>query len=287
MIDSATAGDAGSIPAASIYKLDFDMAGELDIDARGFNSMIRELKKINKAAAKPVVRAVTKDVLASAAKKTKKASAKSINASVEKNFRKPFEVAGKGFVGITKSGKVWVNLASWGDKSKWALLHTDGKLKNVPGEVKRTGRYKPGSNVNLGRKNKSEINAMIRAGKAFMQREKKYRKSIAGLSKASWYHLLRTLKLGIPAGAPAYATKMKVPREAAKALRAWEAIRGRDNFTITIYNAVQACLNPNAKGIGAFRLALNGQVRNFKTRMAKDSKAYAKQFAAKHGFTVK
>lgn len=258
----------------------------MDIDARGFNSMIRELKKINKEAARPIVRAVTKDVLASAAKKTKKASAKTINESVEKNFRKPFEVPGAGFVGVTKSGKVWVNLASWGDKKKWALLHSDGKLKNVPGEVRRTGRYKPGSSVNLGRANKSAINSMIKASKQFMQREKKYRKSVAGLGKASWYYLLRMLKLGMPSGAPAYATKMEIPPAARQALRAWETIRGRDNFFITISNTVQACLNPKAKGIGAFRLAMNGQVRNFQTRMAKDSKAYAKQFAAKHGFTV-
>ena len=249
--------------------------------------MIRELKVMNQAAARPVVRAVTKDVLASAAKKTKKASAKSIDDSVNKKFRKPFEVAGAGFVGITKAGKVWVNLASWGDKKKWALLHTDGKLKNVPSEVRRTGKFKPGSKVNLGDKNKSAINAMIKASKEWMQREKKYRKSVAGLGKASWYHLMRMLKLGIPAGASGYALKMKIPPEASRALKAWESIRGRDDFSIVISNAVQSCLNPKAGGIRAFQNALNGQVKNFQTRMAKDSKAYAKQFAAKHGFTVK
>jgi hypothetical protein len=166
-------------------------------------------------------------------------------------------------------------------------LNSDGKLKNMPAEVRRTGKYKPGSMANLGRKNKSAINAMIKASKQFMQREKKYRKSVAGLGKASWYHLLRLLKLGVPAGAPAYAVGMKIPAAAKQALKAWESVGSKDNFTITLSNAVQACLNPHAKGIGAFRLALNGQVKNFRTRMAKDSKAYAKQFASKHGFTVK
>lgn len=260
---------------------------KIELDSKGFNSMIRQLKKMTGETSRPIVRAVTKDVLASAANKTKKASPKSINDSVNKNFRKPFEVPGKGFVGITRAGKVWVNLASWGDKSKWALLHKDGKLKNVPKEVQRTGRYKPGTNVDLGNKNKSAINAMIKASKEWMQREKKYRKSVAGLGKASWYHLMRILKLGTPAGAPGYALNMKIPPEASRALKAWESIRGRDDFSITISNAVQACLNPNAKGIGAFRMAMNGQVKNFQTRIAKDSKEYAKQFASKHGFTVK
>lgn len=263
------------------------MAGKMDIDARGFNGMVRELKKMTGKTTRPIVRAVTKDVLASSAKRTKKAKAKDINTSVEKIFRKPFEVPGKGFVGVTTSGKVWVNLASWGDKSKWALLHTDGKLKNVPSEVRRTGRYKPGSKVNLGKKNKSEINAMIKASKQFMQREKKYRKSIAGLGKASWYHLIRKLKLGMPAGAPAFATNMEIPAAAKRALKAFETVGSKDDFSITVFNAVQACLNPNARGIGAFRIALNGQVRNFKTRMEKDSKTYIKQFSQKHGFAVK
>lgn len=263
------------------------MAGNIEIDSRGFNRMIRELKVINQAAARPVVRAVTKDILASAAKKTNRAKVAAIDESVEKKFRRPFEVAGAGFVGITKAGKVWVNLASWGNKKKWALLHTDGKLKNVPGEVRRTGRYEPGGKVKLGDKNKTAINAMIKASKEWMTREKKYRKSVVGLGKASWYHLVRMLKLGIPAGAPGYALNMKIPPEARRALRAWESIRGRDDFSIVISNAVQSCLNPKAGGIRAFQNALNGQVKNFQTRMAKDSKAYAKQFAAKHGFTVK
>ncbi len=262
------------------------MATRMDINAQGFNNMIRELKKINKQALRPVVRSVTKDVLSSAAKKTKKAKASEINESVEKTFRKPFEVPGVGFVGITRAGKVWVNLISWGDRKKWALLHTDGRLRNVPKEVRRTGNYRPGSIVNLGRNNISQINSMIRASKEFMKREKKYRKSMAGLSKASWYHLMRLLKLEIPSNAPKYAVNMQIPRSAAAALSAWENVSGNDDFSIRISNTVQACLNPNAKGISAFRFALNGQVKNFEKRMKIDAKAYARQFAQRHGFSV-
>lgn len=263
------------------------MAGNLDINASGFNSMIRQLKKYNAQAARPIVRAVTSDVLASAARKTKKTNAKAIKESVDKNFRKPFEVAGTGFVGITQSGKVWVNLVSWGDKSKWALLHTDGKLKNVPKSVKRTGRYKAGSEVNLGAKYKAEINRMIQAAKKFKSNEMKYRKSLMGLSKASWYYLIKILRLKIPSNAPKYAVSMKIPSKAKDALKAFESIRGKDNFAITISNTVQACLNPKAKGIGAFRMALNGQVKGFQTAMQKDSKKYVEQFARRHGFIVK
>ena len=249
--------------------------------------MVRELKKYNGEAARPVVRAVTSDILASAARKTKKTNAKAVKESIDKKMRQPFEVAGKGFVGVTRSGNVWVNLNSWGDKKKWALLGSDGKLKNVPKEVTRTGRYKAGSKVNFGSKYKAEMNAIIRKAREFKKTETKYRKQLIGLSKASWYHLMRSLKLKLPSNAPKYATSMKIPDKAKAALKAFEQLRGKDNFSIIISNAVQACLNPKAKGIGAFRMALNGQVKGFKTAMQKDQKKYIKQFATRHGFIVK
>ena len=260
---------------------------EFQVDATGFNQMIRKLKKYNSAAARPVVRAVTSDILAATARKTKKTSAKAIKESVDKNFRKPFEVSGAGFIGVTQSGKVWVNLSSWGDKSKWALLHTDGKLKNVPQDVRRTGKYKAGSSVKFGAKYKAEMNRIIQAAKKFKASETKYRKSVMGLSKASWYYLMKALKLKMPAGAPKYAVSMKIPERAKAALKAFERLRGRDDFSIIISNTVQACLNPKARGIGAFRMALNGQVKRFQTAMNKDQKKYIEQFAKKHGFTVK
>lgn len=288
MIDSAARpGTQVRLLPPPFYNSDFIMANRMDIDARGFNGMIRQLKKMTGETSRPIVRAVTKDVLASAAKKTYKSSKEAIEASIAKKFRQPFEVPGVGFIGVTKAGKVWANLASWGDKSKWALLNTDGKLKNVPKKVRRTGLYKPGSETNLGAKNKAKINLMVKAAKEFKKKETKYRKSLGGLSKASWYYLMKTLKLPIPSSAPKYATSMKIPAGAKAALKAWESVGSKDNFAIILRNSVQACLNPRAKGIGAFRLALNGQVKNFRTRMAKDSKEYAKQFASKHGFTVK
>jgi hypothetical protein len=260
---------------------------KFDVDASGFNQMIRKLKKYNGAAARPVVRAVTSDILASAARKTKKTNAKAVKESIDKKFREPFEVAGKGFLAVTQSGKVWVNLNSWGDKKKWALLHTDGKLKNVPRDVRRTGSYKAGSRVNFGSKYKTEMNAMIQVAKRFKTTETKYRKSLIGLSKASWYYLMKTLRLKLPSNAPKYAVNMNIPTKAKAALKAFERLRGKDNFSIIISNAVQACLNPKAKGIGAFRMALNGQVKGFKTAMQKDQKKYIEQFATRHGFIVK
>lgn len=250
------------------------MKNNIEIDSRGFNSMIRHLKGYGQST-RPVVRAITSEVLGLAAKKTRTTTFTQVKESVNKNFRKPFEVPGKGFIGITKAGKVWVNLVSWGSKSKWAEISNTGKLKNVPKSVKRIG----GS--------RADINLMIKAAKEFKKRELKYKKSVVGLSKASWYRLIKMLKLKMPSRAPAKYTTLKIPKKAQRALKAFERLRGRDNYSIVIGNAVQACLNKNSNGIRAFSLAINGKVKEFKRAIKKSGNTYSKDFARRHGFTVK
>jgi len=217
---------------------------------------------------------MTSEVLGLAAKKTRTTTLTQVKESLNKNFRKPFEVPGKGFIGITKAGKVWVNLASWGSKSKWAEISSTGKLKNVPKGVKRIG----GS--------RAEINLMIKVAKEFKKRELQYKKSVVGLSKASWYRLIKILNLKMPSSAPAKYTRLKIPKKAEAALKAFERLRGRDDYAIIIGNAVQACLNKKANGIRAFSLAINGKVKEFKKAIAKRGNTYSRDFARRHGFTV-
>lgn len=263
------------------------MAGNLKIDATGMNNMIRSLKKYNNVQTRVVVRAVTKEILANAAKKTKTAKAKAVTESVDKNFRRPHEVAGVGFVGITRSGKVWANLARWGNKKKWILINEDGKLKNPPAEITRTGRIGAGRKQKLAGENRALIKRLVQEGKAWRKRELAYRKSKIGMSKATWYHLMRILRLKIPANAPKKPQQVKLPPSARAALRAWETTSSRDNYSINIKNAVQAALNPNARGIGAFAAAFNGKVKEFERAALKDAKGFAKKFADRNGFEVK
>ena len=263
------------------------MADLVKIDAGGFNSMIRQMKRFHGEASKPIVRAITSDILALAAKKTKTTQAKAVAESVAKNFRKPFEVPGVGFVGLTKSGKVWINLVSWGNKKRWALINSEGKLKNPPKTIKRTGKKRAGSNLKLSSKDKAKMKTIIKAAKAFKKRQLAYKKSMIGLSKASWYQLIRMLKLPMPSDAPAKVAGMKVPPSALRQLRAYHKVRGKDDFSIIVRSTVQASLNNKSGGIKAFQLAMNGKVKEFKTAMKKGGTGYAKKFAQRHGFTVK
>lgn len=263
------------------------MAGKVEIDATGMNNMIRSLKKYNNVQTRKVVRAVTGEVLAGAAKKTKTAKARAITENVNKHFRKPHEVPGVGFIGITRSGKVWANLAKFGNKKRWILIGEDGKLKNPPASVTRTGRTGAGRKVKLQSQTRALIKKLVQEGKAWRKRELAYRKSKIGMSKATWYHLMRTLNLKIPASAPKKPQRVKLPPSARAALRAWETTSSRDNYSINIKNAVQAALNPHAKGIGAFSASFNGKVKEFERAALKDAKGFAKKFAERNGFDVK
>jgi hypothetical protein len=261
------------------------MAAEVKIDSQGFNKMIKALSAMHGKNSKKIVRAVSADVLTGSVRKTKAAKVKDITEGINKEFRRPFKVKGAGSVGLTKSGKLWVNLKSWNDKKKWALVGTNGKLVMNNQLLTRTGKYKPGSKVDLGAKQKSEIRSMINFAKNYMAKENKYRKALRGLGKAAWIETMRKLRMKTPSG-PKYALAVKLPHSAKSKISARQ-VKEANNFFIEISNGVQSCLNPKAKGINAFRLSLNGQVSNFKTRMNMDSKKYARDFATKHGFTVK
>ena len=91
-------------------------------------------------------------------------------------------------------------------------------------------------------------------------REKRFiEKSQQGVG-ASSLHLVRMLKLKkrkhsrikMPA------SRAELKPSAKRALRAYEKLNSSNEASITIFNAVQAGLNPNARGLTAFKKAMNG-----------------------------
>lgn len=260
------------------------MAGSIQIDATGMNNMIRALRGYNNVQTRVVVRAVTKEILALAATRTATGSRAAVIASIEKNFRKPHEVPGIGHLGITRAGKVWVHLNRWGPpiKGRWRLLNEDGSMRNASMTyTDRSGRTRRRNNQEL-----SEINRLLTEARQWRAREGRYRRSMVGMSKATWYETMRRLNLPIPARAPRRSVNMVLPASAHAAIRAWETTSSRDNYSIGIQNAVQATLNRHARGIGAFRLAFNGKVREFERATENDVKTFARRFAERNGFSV-
>ncbi len=266
----------------------------IEIDHRGFNNMVKELRKYSNIKTRPLIRGVTSDVLHAAAGRTRVGSLKAIKRSLDKHFRKPHEVPGKGFVGITKDGKVWVNLVRWGNKKKWLLVGISGKMQNVKeGQVMVNARQGA-----FDKQTAKEINELFKYSRKWRRTQTKYRKSMLFLSQASWLRAVRILKLPVRQhrGIAKKAYTMNMPSRAKAAIKAFEQVRGRDNFTVVVSNAVQASLNnKRAKGdnsrktdgMNAFRLAMNGQTKLFKTASRKDFKGYVEQFSKRHGAYVK
>jgi len=265
----------------------------IEIDHRGFNGMVKEMRKYSNIKTRPLIRGITSDVLHAAAGRTRVGSLKGIKHSMDKHFRQPHEVAGKGFVGIAKSGKVWVNLVRWGNKKKWLLVGTGGKMQNVKAG-QRAVNTRQGE---FDKRTADDINSIFKAARKYRKEQIAYRKSMLGLSQASWLHLVRVLKLPVrrQRGISKNAFLLRVPTKARAALKAFEKVRGINNFTVVISNAVQATLNntrgesgsKKLDGMNAFRVAMNGQTNRFKTASRKDFHGYVKQFSKRHGFDVK
>ena len=135
----------------------------MNINAQGFNNMIRALKKKTGASYKDVVRGVASSVLTRSAQLTKGSSAKKITEDVNRMLRKPYKTRDGDLVAVAKDGQVWYNGAGW-QKDRWIKVNGDGKLKNVGKTVQRTGRN-AGQSATLSPKLRSKINNAVREAK--------------------------------------------------------------------------------------------------------------------------
>lgn len=255
---------------------------ELQIDSRGFDSMLRTLQKKTGMTYRDVVRGATTDVLAGAARQTKEMDVKSVHKQIASAMRRPYTTRSGEKIGVMKNGNVWYQGPSW-PRNRWVLVRQDGRLQ--PSE---TGiRRKSAGSERLSPRLQGRIRAAMSEATNYKMKERKYLLSMIGLGKAAWLEIMRKLSLKIPGGSKlAQAKTVRVPTKASRAAIGRE--RGnRDNFFIMISNKVQSSLNKNARGIGAFARSFNGVTRRFKKKTGEDLEKYAKRFAKKNGFIVK
>ena len=274
------------------------MQSTLQIDSKGFNAMVRELKLFSGQQTRKIVRAVTEDVLIASAKKTKVGTRKAIKESVKVDLRRPFQNPnGDGKYVLTSKGNLWVSPSDETRRYNWALVKEG--VKGVPPKTLPSRKLPWGSQTKASRggrkfpkKNGDQQRAreVIRSARIHYDKEVKKRTRNLGTGSASF------VKLGQILGLPMRKkTELKkdakqalkhFPAGAMKALRAFETVSSRDNYTIVVSSFVQSALNRKAKGIIAFKLALNGQVKNFQKRTKDGVTQYARQFADRHGFVV-
>jgi hypothetical protein len=244
--------------------------------------MLRTLQKKTGMTYRDVVRGVSTDVLAGAARQTKEMDAKNVHRIVNSAMRRPFKTKTGEKIGVMKNGNVWYQGANW-PRNRWVLLRKDGKL-----QASETGiRSKTAGRQKLSARLQGQIRQAISSAMNYKMKERKYLLGRIGLGKASWLEIMRKLRMKIPGGAKLKnAKQVRMPSKASSAALGRE-VGNQDSFQVIISNRVQAALNNNARGIGAFARSLNGVSRRFKKKTGEDLEKYAKRFAKKNGFIVK
>lgn len=258
----------------------------MNINAQGFNNMIRALKKKTGASYKDVVRGVASSVLTRSAQLTKGSSAKKITEDVNRMLRKPYKTRDGDLVAVAKDGQVWYNGAGW-QKDRWIKVNGDGKLKNVGKTVQRTGRN-AGQSATLSPKLRSKINNAVREAKTTKTHQLKYKKARIHAGKKSFLEILKKLRIPM-ANTRGLGKAMKAitDPELGRAVNGFQSQSSRTDYEITISSKAQSALNKKSGGIFAFSRALNGNIKAFEKAAEKDLETYAKQFALKNGFSVR
>lgn len=262
------------------------MSTRMNINAQGFNNMIRALKKKTGASYKDVVRGVASSVLTRSAQLTKGSSAKKITEDVNRMLRKPYKTRDGDLVAVAKDGQVWYNGAGW-QKDRWIKVNGDGKLKNVGKTVQRTGRN-AGQSATLSPKLRSKINNAVREAKTTKTHQLKYKKARIHAGKKSFLEILKKLRIPM-ANTRGLGKAMKAitDPELGRAVNGFQSQSSRTDYEITISSKAQSALNKKSGGIFAFSRALNGNIKAFEKAAEKDLETYAKQFALKNGFSVR
>jgi len=262
------------------------MAGQMDIDARNFQRMIRELERKTSATFSDVIRDSAGKVLAGTASKTRVSTEEDAKEKVKRLFRKPLRLSTGDKVGVTSKGRVWFQRSGW-DRKNWVLVARDGTIKPPPSEVFRTSRGGKQFKYKLPSKLRAEITQAMKAASNIRERELSYAKSVVGMGRASWVFLMKQLKLKIPSTKKiAEVSAVKIPDAARRTLYAREVGVG-EKYMIVIKTKVQAALNKKARGFSAFRQSINQQGKTFQKNLEKDLEKYVRRFAKRNGFTVK
>lgn len=262
------------------------MSTRMDINAQGFNNMVRALSKKTGASYKDVVRGITSAVLTRSAQLTKGSSAKKITEDVNRMLRKPYRTAEGDLIAVAKDGQVWYNGSGW-QKDRWIQVNADGRLKNVGKTVLRTGNQ-AGRTATLSNKLRARINKAVKEARQTKSHQLKYKKARIHAGKKSFLEILKKLRIPI-ANTRGLGKAMKAitDPELGKAVNGFQSKSSKTDYEITISSKAQSALNPHSEGIFAFSRALNGNIKAFEKAAEKDLETYAKQFALKNGFIVR
>ena len=255
------------------------MSKLVKFDDKGFNNMVRVLNKTVNASIKEVTDAVATEILQKTAREVKKSALKTIKKDAESFLQRMFVSSNKTKVRKAKDGSLIINSPT-ATNNKWVRVRNTYDLKNIGGK-NPAGRSFSKKQTTAINKSLSEL----RKKKASIIRKKKA--NIAA-GQATFIYMLRKLRLPLTKTTGlAAALKVKLPLSVIRVVDAKGTKIGDDSYIIILKSKAMTALNPYTKGLDVFRRNLNSKVKEFKIRTSKSVKGTAKQFAKRHGFTIR
>jgi len=251
---------------------------KMSLNSKGFDSMLRTLKKRTGASFEDVLKATAGSILEGAARKTGKSKPAIITAAVKKSLSTRFVSSAGDKIRKARDGSLIFKPKGTG-AGRWIRIRSDYKL-NAISSKNPAGRT-------LSAKFKGSVNKALGELRRLQAKIIKDKKTRIAASQKSFLEIMKKLKIPIKStrGLGA-AMKAKIGGNHAQAVSG-RIYKNKDDAAILIKSRSQSALNHRAGGIRAFAAAFNGQTKAFATAAAKDLEAYAKKFATKNGFSVK
>jgi hypothetical protein len=254
------------------------MRNEMKIDSKGFDQMIRTLKRKTGASYSDVVKAISGSILEGAARYTYKTKAKIVSEAIKESLSTRFVSTSGDKIRKAKDGSL-IFKPQGTEAGKWIRIRNDYNISSI-------GAKNP-AGKNISGKLKTRINKALSQMRNLQSNMIKQKTARVASSQKSFLVIMQQLRIPIKStrglGA-AIKAKMTAGHAASTS---GQLIKDKDQAVIIIKSRSQSALNPKSKGIGAFARSFNGQAKAFAAAASKDLEAYVKKFATRNGFSVK
>lgn len=248
----------------------------MKINSDGFNQMMRVLEKKTGASYEKVLKGITSEVVGLAARKTGKSKSGTITKSVDKSLSTKFVSSAGDKIRRAKDGSLIYRANGW-KGGRWIRLRRDYNLKPM-------GKRNPAGQT-LDSRTQSRANRALGELRKLRSKILKIKKERIASSQASFLLMLKKLRIPITSTRGLGPAMKAVLSNSHKSAIGAKFLKRKLFATIVLRSKSKSALNPNARGFGAFRQAINGKVKEFERASKKDLKDYVKKFSTRHGFT--
>jgi hypothetical protein len=251
---------------------------KVKIDTKGFDEMMRVLRKKTGASYLDVLKASAGSILENTARRTGRSNRKKIVKSVDKTLQYTFVASNGDKLRKARNGYLIYHSPSMGS-NKFIRVRPVFSMKNVgPKNV---------ASQSISKKYLRAINKGLSEMRKLRTKLINSKVQRIASSQASFLKIMRDIGVSVKS-TRSLGMAMKVKLSGGiRSSSTGRIYRDKDNPAIIIKSTSQSSLNPYAGGIKQFARSFNGQVKSFQTALKKDITEYAKRFAKNNGFSIR